>query len=80
MKDNIIRFSFQDALNIIFHVFNSPTSKKPYSTLCLSVLRSPSLIPDIIEPPKMATAPFGHFTSATLLLMWAELIHSFISL
>ena len=30
MNDNIIRFSFQDRLDIIFHVFGSSTSKKPY--------------------------------------------------
>ena len=29
MNDNIIRFSFQDRLDIIFHVFGSSTSKKP---------------------------------------------------
>ena len=46
-------------------------------TSCLSVLTSSSLIPDIIESPTMAAVPFGHFLSVTLLLILAELIHSF---
>ena len=54
-----------------------PPLKNLIFTLFLYVLRSSSLIPDIVESPTMATAPFGHFTSVTLLLIWAELIHSF---
>ena len=44
-----------------------PPLKNLTFTLCLSVLRSSSFIPDIIESPTMATVPFGHFTSVTLL-------------
>ena len=31
----------------------------------------------IIESPTMAIVPFGHFTSVTLLLIWAELLYPF---
>ena len=58
MKDNIIRFSFQDRLNIIFHVFNSSTSKNPYfyiGFICFenffSYSRNSSLIPSMEISP-----------------------------
>ena len=54
-----------------------PPLKKLTFTLCLSVLRSSSLIPDISQSPTMATVRFGHFASATLLLILPELMHLF---
>ena len=54
-----------------------PPPKNLTFTLCLSVLRSFSLISDIIESPTMATVPSRYFTSVTLLLICIELIHSF---
>ena len=44
---------------------------------CHSFLRSSFLIPEIFESPTMATVPFDHFTFVMLLLIWAELTHSF---
>ena len=54
-----------------------PPLKNLTFTLCLSVLRSSSLIPNNIESPTKAKIHFGHFTFVTLLLIWAELIDSF---
>ena len=54
-----------------------PPLKKLTFTLCLSVLRSSSLIPDISQSPTVATVRFGHFASATLLLILPELMHLF---
>ena len=81
-KNDIIGFSFQDRLNIIFHVFNSPTSKKLYFYIVFIFLRSSSIIPDTIESPTMAAVPSGHFTSVncnvhSFLLICVELIRSF---
>ena len=77
MKNNII-WSLSK-IGLILSSMSSivPPLKKLTFTLCLSVLRSSSLIPDIIESPTMATVPFGYFTSVDLLLIWAELIYSF---
>ena len=75
----IIQFGSLFKICLILSSMSSivPPLKKVTFTFCLSVLRSSSLIPDITESPTMATVRFGHFTSATLLLIWAELMHLF---